>query len=1552
MSGKYKYGYNDKGIWFNGDNNRKSSVHTKQTFKGDVVVKFDVTKDDVCSDQNVVLSSNPGYQWSWGRPRDNSVSFVWNCNSKCIYAPKKSKCITCSKKKMYSATITLSGGKIKFDADGCKVTEISGGSGFDSKKDYMVFIGADQDNARKKSGFHKIDISPSFLELMSKPADKLSERETADEDEGGSADDLSGKPSAPAKDPTPEEKKKAEKSCSNVPDAGKSTCIDTILGGEDEAKAIMLGSKEAAGKAVAKDELKESERKTKKEAEDDFATLTAPDQVGVRIEYQTDPKQNWTLVESFPVQSYQQVLADWAPLSVDLPAAALSKHTRLRIIQPEHTCQCCDDWAVDNIRVVQGGGKASVSAYSNFKLFIDGNFIGEGNERIQNNNARFVIPSDFSVVAIEAESLEQTRGILADIGQDLVTDSSWRCTGKEEQLVSHIDKLNASGTEITPTPSANVDDLLRDVEEEDMIRKKTDFNASSLVNGNDTSTAGNTSGVRSMTENTVVELTGNKTLNLLLNGGSSEELFIPSTQPSNRASALFVELESHSDGDKKAKKMWMEEEGKHCKQSQMYMDSLRTPKTSEFPSLLECKKECKENAKCVGLTWFGSSATYEWRNRCFLSLDECTFEDNPYGASAWLLDRTSLLTSTAKAIAETAAEAAKKPRQWAEPLNDKVCAESRAVDRLDKPDHTDLDECKAACQSNKACVALTWFAASTEEKFANKCFFSLSKCTEEESDAHGTIYQFKEATNFGAWIQKDFDDSHWAFAAELGDNALEGMHGLNTMMTKGLRKTMAGGKWIWPHDFGKKAYCRVMRKKTMFAGTSFPEAKRFVCTTQGSQLAPIEATLNADNMEVSLINNTLSTVSSDGGGNIMISRSAKNMPGFTKLGTGSCVNKDGAMNMHFSVRADTNREMCESLCTADASCNGFFVKDNKRCHLVTNGILLKPKSDYEDLKEEDGGLLIASSTDDDPNQECYVRNSVEMSAEALIHLDFLKIFGVNASVAQTVATQVKKVSLRLFVFDESDSELQLCPVKSRWSFGFVSWDHKPNVKDAACKAVAAKEQGWVKFDVTSYARDVLEQPDYNLGLTLRAKGSSLDAIGVRGSKFLDNMQRPQIDISCHGDKQQDENGVENHYIAPEVFGDVVVTKNESAVNETSLTAIEDIGAGAKRALNEGWVQVFQQKLSYSDDAEKWTRTTSSPGGASRVDKQSTAPPLSYLKDLFQNKKITDIDAEDFMIELSVGGKVKSRAVGAFAQVTGDKDFMSDATSPGMCLKSLRLIQKDGVEICAKERAAAKAREMAAKLANRTHSSESESAETTFLEEDECVNIAGTWSYFSGASTTTIAQTGCVGTLGDGQKITASGRKVTIHAVPPVTATLSDDGTELEWSNGINYRRKECKNIAGTWEYTGPTSGSATITQNGCVGDLGDGQRITADGRKFTIHASPLVTTTLSKDGSEMKWSNGYTYRRKACKLPVFNAQISYGEQKLSLCSEGADGKSENSYATLDAPGTESTADYSFFAAAGSKAPKRNVGGLSEEDKTVRSFAVYVRPVNTDDVPLE
>ena len=186
-------------------------------------------------------------------------------------------------------------------------------------------------------------------------------------------------------------------------------------------------------KAPTEAELAATAAKEEKEAEAEkaleitgAAAMKKPDDFGVQLQYRIHPTQPWITFKAYPLAAYGERFSEWYRTTALLPPEGNSENVALRWFQPDHNCQCCDPWALDNIKVTAGGVTAAVSVESEFELFIDGSLVGAG--RNWEDTFRYRINKDFETVAIKAVGKKGEMGILGTFGPKIVTSQSWRCT--------------------------------------------------------------------------------------------------------------------------------------------------------------------------------------------------------------------------------------------------------------------------------------------------------------------------------------------------------------------------------------------------------------------------------------------------------------------------------------------------------------------------------------------------------------------------------------------------------------------------------------------------------------------------------------------------------------------------------------------------------------------------------------------------------------------------------------------------------------------------------------------------------------------------------------------------------------------------------------------------------------------------------------------------------------------------------------------------------------------------------------------------------------------
>jgi hypothetical protein len=122
-------------------------------------------------------------------------------------------------------------------------------------------------------------------------------------------------------------------------------------------------------------------------------------------------------------------------MTARIPPAALNASVRIRFFQKEHTCYCCDEFAIDNVKIVSGGMPVRIVADKKFTLFADGSKIGAGEWwNPAKDTFRFRINAQTQVVGVKLEgdidgekASKSDMGVIASIGDSIVTSATWKC---------------------------------------------------------------------------------------------------------------------------------------------------------------------------------------------------------------------------------------------------------------------------------------------------------------------------------------------------------------------------------------------------------------------------------------------------------------------------------------------------------------------------------------------------------------------------------------------------------------------------------------------------------------------------------------------------------------------------------------------------------------------------------------------------------------------------------------------------------------------------------------------------------------------------------------------------------------------------------------------------------------------------------------------------------------------------------------------------------------------------------------------------------------------
>ena len=90
---------------------------------------------------------------------------------------------------------------------------------------------------------------------------------------------------------------------------------------------------------------------------------------------------NTKQLKAYPNNIYKDSLKDWKYFSAKLPDEVVEKKgtkLQLRFYQKQHTCWCCDQFAIDDLKIVEGGWPLNIMGDEEFTVWGDGNLIGSG----------------------------------------------------------------------------------------------------------------------------------------------------------------------------------------------------------------------------------------------------------------------------------------------------------------------------------------------------------------------------------------------------------------------------------------------------------------------------------------------------------------------------------------------------------------------------------------------------------------------------------------------------------------------------------------------------------------------------------------------------------------------------------------------------------------------------------------------------------------------------------------------------------------------------------------------------------------------------------------------------------------------------------------------------------------------------------------------------------------------------------------------------------------------------------------------------------------------
>merc|ERR1711871_321600 len=228
-----------------------------------------------------------------------------------------------------------------------------------------------------------------------------------------------------------------------VTEEALSNCVNDLMTTGDTKVEKVAAQESEEEQEEAKENLKED---TKDEEEELVAAekLKVPDQFDPVLQYCAGEnchtkwgefnESNWKQWKAYPEKVYGTYLNKWKRMTARVPDEARNKNFMFRFMQANHTCYCCNDFYVSNIKVVNGGIPIAMVAEQEFELYGDGKLLGEGEWfEPAKDTFRFRAPLGTETFAIKAKGGKNVRsGILGMFGKDLVTSSSWKCSVEQD----------------------------------------------------------------------------------------------------------------------------------------------------------------------------------------------------------------------------------------------------------------------------------------------------------------------------------------------------------------------------------------------------------------------------------------------------------------------------------------------------------------------------------------------------------------------------------------------------------------------------------------------------------------------------------------------------------------------------------------------------------------------------------------------------------------------------------------------------------------------------------------------------------------------------------------------------------------------------------------------------------------------------------------------------------------------------------------------------------------------------------------------------------------
>jgi hypothetical protein len=222
-------------------------------------------------------------------------------------------------------------------------------------------------------------------------------------------------------------------------------CVQDMMMVNDDSvkKNAVKESEEEIEEAFEEAEADEKDEKQELAAE---RKLFKPSPVDPVLQYCTgncESDSNWKQIRAITNKIYNDFVQDWKEFTAKIPNDAMTKTTRIRFYQKKHECYCCDVFAINDVKIVTGGWPIRIAADKAFTLYGDGKELGKGEwYEPAKDTYRYRVNQKTKIFGVKIEGADEGRmGVIASIGDSIVTSSSWRCkTGLNAQEVRDFTK--------------------------------------------------------------------------------------------------------------------------------------------------------------------------------------------------------------------------------------------------------------------------------------------------------------------------------------------------------------------------------------------------------------------------------------------------------------------------------------------------------------------------------------------------------------------------------------------------------------------------------------------------------------------------------------------------------------------------------------------------------------------------------------------------------------------------------------------------------------------------------------------------------------------------------------------------------------------------------------------------------------------------------------------------------------------------------------------------------------------------------------------------------